>query len=195
MTGLSVPGQFALRRNHVRLWHIADILELSRMSAPRGLKATSPGHRRFSIMSTRGLKQCNRTEWLFDHLVGTGEQRWRHGYAEGLGCLEVDDQLELCRLFYRQIGRFRPFQDFIHETGSAMKLVSPIHAICYKAAMIRIFLQVDVDGRPFLAASSASRCRFPANNGSGMMMRASECAAIAFWKAFSKPFGPVTGSD
>ena len=26
MTGLSVPGRFAPMRNHVRLWHLADIL-------------------------------------------------------------------------------------------------------------------------------------------------------------------------
>jgi hypothetical protein len=32
---------------------------------------------------------------LFDHLVGAGENRIRHGQAEGLGGLEIDDELEL----------------------------------------------------------------------------------------------------
>ena len=38
---------------------------------------------------------------LFDHLVGAGEQRGGQGQAERLGSLEVDDKLELGRLFYR----------------------------------------------------------------------------------------------
>jgi hypothetical protein len=37
----------------------------------------------------------------FDYLVGTGEQRLRHGEAERLGGIEVDDQLELGRLLNR----------------------------------------------------------------------------------------------
>ena len=32
---------------------------------------------------------------LFDHLIGTSKQRWRHGEAECLGGLEIDGQLEL----------------------------------------------------------------------------------------------------
>ncbi len=34
----------------------------------------------------------------FDHLVGAGEDRLRHGQAERLGGLEIDDQLEFGRL-------------------------------------------------------------------------------------------------
>src|SRR5450631_149280 len=40
---------------------------------------------------------------LFDHLVGGGEQCWRHGEAEHPGGLGVDDQLELSRLQDRQV--------------------------------------------------------------------------------------------
>src|SRR5712691_7046624 len=37
----------------------------------------------------------------FDDLVGTGEDRWWDGEAEGLGDIEIDDQLECGRLLHR----------------------------------------------------------------------------------------------
>ena len=39
----------------------------------------------------------------FDHLVGASEQRGRHGQVERFGGFEVDDELELGRLFDRQV--------------------------------------------------------------------------------------------
>jgi hypothetical protein len=49
--------------------------------------------------------------FLFDHLVGAGEQRLRHGEAEGLSGRQVDHQLELGRLLDRQVGGFGAFED------------------------------------------------------------------------------------
>jgi hypothetical protein len=43
----------------------------------------------------------------FDELAGTGEDRGRHGEAEPLCGLQIDNQLEFRRLLHRQIGRFR----------------------------------------------------------------------------------------
>ena len=48
---------------------------------------------------------------LFDHLVGAREDRLRHGEAERLRGLEVDDQLEFGRLLDWQVGRVGTFED------------------------------------------------------------------------------------
>jgi hypothetical protein len=50
----------------------------------------------------------------FDHLVGAGDQRWRHLQPERLGSLEVDDQLELVRLLHRQVCGLGALQYLVH---------------------------------------------------------------------------------
>jgi hypothetical protein len=45
---------------------------------------------------------------LFDHLVGTREQCRRHVEADGLGCLQVDYELELACAQDRQVGPLLP---------------------------------------------------------------------------------------
>src|SRR5204863_6091452 len=66
----------------------------------RGVRSTRSGHSRP----------------LFDHLVGAGEQRLRHGEAERLGGLHIDDELELGRLLDGQVGRLRPREDLSSVT-------------------------------------------------------------------------------
>ena len=43
------------------------------------------------------------TASLFDQFVGAAEKRQRHGKAERLGGLEIDDQLDVGGLLHRQI--------------------------------------------------------------------------------------------
>ena len=48
---------------------------------------------------------------LFDHLVGAGEQRRRHGYAEYPGGLVVDYQFQFRRLYHRKVLRLRTLEN------------------------------------------------------------------------------------
>ena len=50
---------------------------------------------------------------LFDHFVSLSEQRWRHGEAERLGSLEVDDQIKLRWGLHRQVARLLSLEDSV----------------------------------------------------------------------------------
>jgi hypothetical protein len=54
---------------------------------------------------------------LFDDLVGAGEQRLRHGEAERLRGLHIDDQLELGRLLEWKLGGVFAFQHPVDVVG------------------------------------------------------------------------------
>jgi len=51
----------------------------------------------------------------FDHLVGAGEQRGWHGYAERLGSINIDEQLEFRWLLDRNVRRFRALQNLVYK--------------------------------------------------------------------------------
>ena len=50
---------------------------------------------------------------LLDHFIRQKQERRGKRHAESLGRLEVQDQLELHRLLYRQVGRLSTFQDLV----------------------------------------------------------------------------------
>jgi hypothetical protein len=52
-----------------------------------------------------------RSPCLFDHLIGAGEQRGRHGKAKRPGGSEIDHQLDLGRLLDWQVRWLLAFQD------------------------------------------------------------------------------------
>jgi hypothetical protein len=55
-----------------------------------------------------------------DHLVGAGEEGLRHGEAERVGCLQIDDQLEFGRSMNREVCRLCSIEDL---SGVAAKAV------------------------------------------------------------------------
>jgi hypothetical protein len=70
-----------------------------------------------------------------DHLVGAGEQGWWHVEAEGLGSLEIDDQLEFGGAFNRQISRFCTPQYTINIYSGSAKRVAPVDPVGHKSAI------------------------------------------------------------
>jgi hypothetical protein len=67
--------------------------------------------------------------WLLDHLVGTGEERWRHVEAQRLGGRHIEHGLVFHRQLHRQIGRLLALKDAVDVGGGAASmayLVRPI---------------------------------------------------------------------
>jgi hypothetical protein len=58
------------------------------------------------------IRQQQKWNNSFNHLVCTREWHWRHGDAERFGSLEIDDEIELGRLHDRQIGRLDTLENF-----------------------------------------------------------------------------------
>src|SRR5215813_5476583 len=70
---------------------------------------------------------------LLDHLIRPRQQRWRDGQAEGLGGLEVDDELELRGLLDRQVRWLGSLEDPIDVGGYTSVDLSVVGAIAHKS--------------------------------------------------------------
>jgi hypothetical protein len=71
---------------------------------------------------------------LFDHLVGTGAHRRRHGEAKRFSGLEIDHQFVLGWRLYWQVGRLLALEDAIDVASRAPKLVNEIRPIRNQSA-------------------------------------------------------------
>ena len=70
----------------------------------------------------------------FDYFVGAGEQRGRHGEAERLCSLHVDNEIELGRLLDRNVSRLRPTQNLVNKLSSAPELVSLVRSVRHQTS-------------------------------------------------------------
>ena len=62
------------------------------------------------VLLSFGIMQRSNFASLFDHLVGAQQKGLWNDDAEGEGGAAINEQLELGRLFDRQIGGFAPFR-------------------------------------------------------------------------------------
>src|SRR5215475_11961129 len=80
----------------------------------------------------------NGADPLLDHLVCPRQQRGRDGEAEGLGGLEVDDQLQPCGLLDREIGRVGALEDPIDIGGDPPEQGGRVAAIRHQATLFHV---------------------------------------------------------
>src|SRR5262249_28550069 len=79
---------------------------------------------------------------LLDHLVGAGEQPSRHANAERLGDLEVDKELELCRLLHGQFTRFGTLQYLVYKDSCTATQLIVIGSIGHQRASLQSFPRI-----------------------------------------------------
>jgi hypothetical protein len=86
------------------------------------------------------LTHTGNAEWsLLDHLVGEGEQIWRHLDAERPSGLQVDDELEPGRLHDRQVGGLGAPEDFAGIDADLTNTVRDVGSVAHQPAGCDMF--------------------------------------------------------
>src|SRR5215831_7040115 len=96
------------------------------------------GQKRTSELSHVMSALCQKQTFCrsFDYLVGAGEQPSRHANAERLGDLEVDKELELCRLLHRQFTWFGTLQYLVYKDSRTATQLTVIRSIGHQRASL-----------------------------------------------------------
>src|ERR1041384_1860946 len=103
---------------------------------------------------------------LSNHLVRSCQHVGRNSQPDLLGGFEIEQQIELQRLFDRQLGRFGALENLVDKDRRAPKQIICVHAVHRQAAVIDIF-------RPGVNPSQTVFCRRVDNSFSILIHRRS----------------------
>ena len=125
----------------------------------------------------------------------SGQDIGRNGQSDLFGGLEIDDELELRRLFHWEIRRLCAFQDLIDVSGGATKQIEIAGTIVHQSASVHELGAAYIVGNRFFAAKSTIRSRRALIAGVGLVTNAWAPSLFAASNARSKSSGARTGRD
>src|SRR4029450_1332657 len=97
-----------------------------------------------------------------DHLVGAGEQRGRNFNAKRARGGQIDDQLKLARLHYRQVGRLSTLEDFAGVDADLTVRFRRARSVAHQAAGFRILAYI-IDGWNRMSCCQCGKLEAPAD--------------------------------
>src|SRR5262249_12737546 len=128
-TGRRSPTSILIRGTFPACWASAG--KESARSMAQGIRTVTFPFMFVSIVSTCHSTLDTRPSSFDDPIRPRQHLRWnRQAYL--VGGFEIDDELELYRLFYGKVSSLAAFQDFIHKgSGTPVQVVS-VHAVAHK---------------------------------------------------------------
>ena len=97
----------------------------------------------------------------FNYLVGAGEQRCRNLKAERAGGGQIDDQIKLGRLHYRQVGRLSTLKDFAGVDADLTVRFRLARSVAHEASNFRILAYI-IDGWNRMSCRQCGKLETPA---------------------------------
>jgi hypothetical protein len=71
-----------------------------------------------------------------DDIVRHEQERWGNDETEGLGSFEVNHELELYPLLYRQLSGFSPLQNLVDVCGTTTRSPPSFRSIGHETALV-----------------------------------------------------------
>src|SRR6516165_9017071 len=106
-----------------------EVTAKSRPVEPAPQKRTLELSLQMSALCQKRTHALQHKTWLFDHLVGGGDQCWWDRQSERLSSFAVNDQLKSCRRLHWKIGRFFSFEDTVDVVRCWPEVTSDVDAI------------------------------------------------------------------